>query len=72
LIHTHNGVIARETKKELLTLKDMTEVGQLTLIVDRVYPMSDAAQAHGRVETEQRTGAIVLAITEQEQGDQST
>jgi hypothetical protein len=30
--------------------------------VDRVYPMNEAAEAHRRVETEQRLGAVVIAI----------
>lgn len=30
---------------------------------DRVYPMEQAADAHRRVATEQRLGAVVIAIT---------
>jgi hypothetical protein len=33
-------------------------------IVDKVYPMEQAADAHRRVETEQRLGAVVIAIGE--------
>ena len=40
-------------------------------IVDRVFPMEQAADAHRLVETEQRLGAVVIAIgtTSQDQMD---
>jgi NADPH:quinone reductase-like Zn-dependent oxidoreductase len=53
---------ARETRDELRTLKVMIEAGQIVANVDRVYPMEQAPEAHRRVETEQRAGAIVIAI----------
>jgi NADPH:quinone reductase-like Zn-dependent oxidoreductase len=40
----------------------MTEDEKIGSIVDTVFPMEQAAEAHRRVETEQRVGAIVLAI----------
>ena len=59
---TAKFAFAGETKAELRTLREMIEVGKIKSIVDRVYPMEQAADAHGRVETEQRLGAIVIAI----------
>jgi len=56
---------AGETKADLLALKEMIEDGKIESIVDRVYPMDKAADAHIRVETEKRLGAIVIAIGEQ-------
>jgi NADPH:quinone reductase-like Zn-dependent oxidoreductase len=53
---------AKESHEELDALRTMIEAGELTSIVDTVYPMEQAAEAHRRVETEQRSGAIVLAI----------
>ena len=53
---------ARETVEELESLKGMIEAGKIVSIVDRVLPMKKAAEAHRLVETEQRIGAIVLAI----------
>ncbi len=53
---------ARETKAELSTLKQMIERNELRSIVDRVFSMQEAVEAHHRVETEERTGAVVLAI----------
>jgi NADPH:quinone reductase-like Zn-dependent oxidoreductase len=53
---------ARETREELMALKEMIEDGRIGPIVDRVFPMEQAADAHRLVETEQRRGAIVIAI----------
>jgi NADPH:quinone reductase-like Zn-dependent oxidoreductase len=59
---TARFAFAGETKADLLTLKAMIEDGRIKSIVDRVYPMERAADAHRRVETEQRLGAVVIAI----------
>ncbi|HEX6379644.1 MAG TPA: NAD(P)-dependent alcohol dehydrogenase [Acidimicrobiia bacterium] len=56
--------LAPETTEALATLTEMIEAGKIQSIVDRVYPMTEAADAHRRVETEQRLGAIVLTIGE--------
>lgn len=61
-IKTARFAFARETKDELSMLKRMIEDGTIRSIVDRVYSMEQAAEAHRRVETEQRLGAIVIAI----------
>ncbi len=52
---------AGETKEELLALKTMIEAGEVRSIVDRIYRHEEAAAAHHRVESEQRTGAIILS-----------
>jgi NADPH:quinone reductase-like Zn-dependent oxidoreductase len=59
---TARFTFADETKADLLILKDMIEDGRISSIVDRIYPMEQAAAAHSRVETEQRLGAVVIAI----------
>ena len=59
---TARFAFAGETKADLLTLKEMIEDGRIKSIVDRVYPMDQATEAHIRVETEQRLGAVVIAI----------
>jgi NADPH:quinone reductase-like Zn-dependent oxidoreductase len=57
---------APETKEALATLTEMIEAGKIQSIVDRVYPMAEVAAAHRRVETEQRLGAVVITIGEQD------
>ena len=54
---------AGEKEEELLTLKNMIEAGIIQPIVDRIYPMEQAAQAHRRVETEQRLGPVVISMS---------
>ncbi len=61
---TARFAFARETRKELLALKEMIEDGKIGSIVDRVYPMALAVDAHRRVEAEQRLGAVVIAISD--------
>ena len=59
---TATFALARETREELLALKEMVEGGKVDSIVDRVFPMELAADAQRLVETEQRLGAVVIAI----------
>ncbi len=59
---TARFAFARESRDELLALKAMIEAGEVVSIVDKVYPMDQAAEAHRRVETEQRLGAIVIVV----------
>jgi len=53
---------AGEKDEELLTLKDMIEEGKIKPIVDKIYPYEQAAEAHRRVETEQRLGIVVISM----------
>ena len=51
---------ARETEHELRALVALCEAGHIEPLVDTVYPLEEAAEAHRRVETEERVGAIIL------------
>lgn len=53
---------APENRAVLEELGAMVDAGDLSSIVDRVLPMEQASEAHRLVDTEQRLGAIVLAI----------
>jgi NADPH:quinone reductase-like Zn-dependent oxidoreductase len=59
---TARFAFAGETKAALVTLKEMIEAGTIKSIVDKVYPMERAADAHRRVEAEQRLGSVVIAV----------
>lgn len=61
---TASFAFAPETREALRSLKEMIEAGKITSIVDRVYPMEQAAEAHRRVETEQRLGAVVISMSD--------
>lgn len=53
---------AGEKKEELHALKKMIEEGKIRSIVDKIYPVEQAAEAHRRVETEQRLGIVVISL----------
>jgi NADPH:quinone reductase-like Zn-dependent oxidoreductase len=55
-------VFAGEKEEELLALKDMIEAGKIKSIVDKIYSPEQAADAHRRVETEQRLGIVVISM----------
>lgn len=54
--------LAGEKQEELLELKQMIEAKRIQPVVDRIYSMEQAAEAHRRVETEQRTGSVVISF----------
>ena len=53
---------AQEKEEELLALKEMIEAGKIKPNVDKIYAMEQAAEAHRMVETEQRSGAVVISM----------
>ncbi len=57
---TARVTLARETREELDSLRRMIEAGEVGSTVDSILPMEQAAEAHHRVEAEDRVGAIVL------------
>jgi NADPH:quinone reductase-like Zn-dependent oxidoreductase len=52
---------ASKSVKSLVTARKLTEAGELEAVIDRVYPLEQAAEAHRYYETVQR-GEIVLTI----------
>ena len=55
-------VFAGEKEEELIAIKDMIEAGKIKSIVDKIYSPEQAAEAHRRVETEQRLGIVVISM----------
>ena len=51
-----------ETREELQALKEMIEAGTIRPALDKVYSIEQAAEAHRRVETEQRLGTVVISM----------
>jgi NADPH:quinone reductase-like Zn-dependent oxidoreductase len=52
----------RRNKADILFLKQLIEAGEFRAVVDRVYPMDQAAEAHRYVETWRKAGNVVLTI----------
>jgi len=59
---TASFAFAGEKIDELLELKQMIEAGKIKSIIDKVYTPEQAADAHRRVETEQRLGVVVISM----------
>ena len=55
-------VMARETREDLLVLKDLIEAGKVTPVIDRVYALNDAAEAVQYVEDGHARGKTVITI----------
>jgi NADPH:quinone reductase-like Zn-dependent oxidoreductase len=53
----------RYTKKDVVFLKELIEAGRYRAVVDRRYPLEDVIEATTYVETEQKTGNVVLTIS---------
>ena len=52
----------RQTKQDILFLKDLVEARKFRAVIDRTYPLEDVVEATRYVETEQKTGNVVLTI----------
>jgi NADPH:quinone reductase-like Zn-dependent oxidoreductase len=53
----------RYTKKDVLFLKELIEAGRYRAVIDRSYPLEDVVDATRYVETEQKTGNVVLTVS---------
>ena len=53
----------RQRKQDVLFLKGLIEAGKYRPVIDRRYPMEEVIEAARYVETEQKTGNVVLTIT---------
>ena len=52
----------RYTKQDVVFLKQLIEAGRFRPVIDRCYPLEDVVEAARYVETEQKTGNVVLMI----------
>jgi len=55
--------IPRYTQRDVLFLKGLLETGEYKAVIDRTYPLEDVVAATEYVETEQKTGNVVLTVT---------
>ncbi|HEX6480624.1 MAG TPA: NAD(P)-dependent alcohol dehydrogenase [Ktedonobacteraceae bacterium] len=52
----------RYTKQDVVFLKQLIEAGRFRPVIDRCYPLEDVVEAARYVETERKTGNVVLTI----------
>jgi NADPH:quinone reductase-like Zn-dependent oxidoreductase len=57
------GLMSKERRQDLLTLKDLIEAGKLTPVIDRTYPLSEAPQAIRYLEQGHARGKVVLTVS---------
>ena len=53
----------RQPKKDVLFLKELVEAGKFRPVIDRCYPLEDVIEATRYVETQQKTGNVVLTVS---------
>jgi NADPH:quinone reductase-like Zn-dependent oxidoreductase len=54
--------ITKYSRDDVLLLKQLVEAGEFRAVVDRAYPIEDVVEASRYVETEQKTGNVVLTV----------
>jgi NADPH:quinone reductase-like Zn-dependent oxidoreductase len=60
----------RYKKEHVLLLKQLIEAGEYRPVIDRTYPLQNVVEATQYVETGQKTGNVVLRISEAAPGEQ--
>ena len=57
------GTLA-DVSSDLILLRELLEKGVIKPVIDRCYPLEQAAEAHRYVESGQKTGSVVLTAAE--------
>ena len=53
----------RYTQNDVRFVKDIIEAGKYRAVIDRCYPLEEVVEATKYVETEQKTGNVLLTVS---------
>ena len=56
-------LLAKHTQNDLLVLKELAETGKIVPVIDRTYPLAEAAEAIRYLETGHARGKVVVTVT---------